>query len=75
MHDSDSGMIPVLTGIGSKHLGNSWNRNWNRNQTFGKLLESESELESEIFGLESESDISALIPSLKKKYSETISSD
>ncbi len=61
MHDSDSGMIPVLTGIriGIKHLENSWNRN----HTFGKLLE--SELESEILGLESESDISISIPTLK----------
>ncbi len=49
MHDSDSGiridsgMIPLLTGIGIgiKRLENSWNRN--RNQAFRVDLESESE--------------------------------
>ncbi len=46
MHDSDSGIgidfgiIPFLTGIGIKHLENSWNRN--PNQAFRVSLESES---------------------------------
>ncbi len=75
MHDSDSGIgidsgiIALLTGIGIgigiKHLDNSWNRNRNRNQTFGKLLESESEPEILSLESESESDIFTLIPTLK----------